>query len=349
MLALRKFAAAPGLSLVDVPQPQIMSGTEVRIEVEAAGICGSDLHVDDWSGGYDFMVPLLPVTLGHEFSGRVAAVGPQVTSVTVGQRVTAWPSAPCGVCHACKSGQPQNCSDKRTVGLYRDGAFARQVVARETGVFPLPEEVDFELAALTEPLCVGARAVNVGEVHQGQKVVVLGPGTIGQAIAIFARLAGALSVAVAGFKDTPRLGVLNDLGFADTFDLSAPDGSQRLLDACGGADVVFEATGQASSIRDGLRLLRNEGTLVVTGIHHEKVDVDLLEIVRRKLQIRGSHGARREDWARVIQTLRLRGEEFRPMITHRLPLARAIEGFELARSRSASKVLILPGQEEAHP
>lgn len=349
MLALRKTAAAPGLELIEAPAPGSLAATEVLIAVEAAGICGSDLHVEEWSAGYEFMLPLLPVTLGHEFSGRVTAVGSEVKSVNVGQRVTAWPSAPCGVCRACKSGQPQNCTDKRTVGLYRDGAFASHVVVRENGVFPLPEAVDFELAALIEPLCVGARAVNVGEVRQGHRVVVLGPGTIGQAIAMFARMSGALSIAVAGFNDGPRLETVNRLGFADTFDLADAASANELAGRFAGADVVFEATGHASSIADGMKLLRNEGTLVLTGIHAESALIDLLAIVRRKLQLRGSHGARREDWARVIETLGNRGEDFRPMITHRLPLTQALEGFALARSRSASKVLILPGNEENRP
>ncbi|MBC7284691.1 alcohol dehydrogenase catalytic domain-containing protein [Hoeflea sp.] len=342
MLALRKMEASPGLALLDTPEPDTVSGTDVLIAVEAVGICGSDLHVDDWSSGYDFMVPLLPVTLGHEFAGRVIAVGPQVTSVKPGQRVTAWPSAPCGVCRACKTGTPQNCSDKQTVGLYRNGAFAAKVIARETGVFELPESVDFELGALAEPLCVGARAVRVADVRPGQKVVVLGPGSIGQAIAIFARQAGAHSVAIAGHDDAPRLEVLSQMGFDESFDLARPGGRDDLLARCAGADIVFEATGHASSIADALELLAMEGTLVLTGIHAEQASLDLLQVVRRKLQIRGSHGTRREDWTHVLRTLAHFGEAIRPMITHRLPLSRALEGFGLARTRNASKVILLP-------
>lgn len=346
MLALRKTSAAPGLELAEVPRPGPIAANEVLIAVEAAGICGSDLHVDDWTDGYEFMVPLLPVTLGHEFSGTVAAIGSAVTSLALGDRVTAWPSTPCGACRHCRHGQPQNCTDKRTIGLYRDGAFASQVVARESGVFLLPPSVDFELAALIEPLCVGARATAVGGISQGQRVVVLGPGTIGQAIALFARLSGALSVAIVGFDDGARLGVLNAMGFADTFDLADPASADALLRQFKGADVVLEATGHFSSIAQGTELLRNEGVLVLTGIHAQPTSVNLLEIVRRKLQLRGSHGARREDWVRVIETLAHRGDDFRPMITHRLPLSQALEGFELARRRSASKVLIFPTQDE---
>lgn len=347
MLALRKTVASPGLSLVDAPEPGPLSPNEVLIDVAAVGICGSDLHVDEWTQGYEFMERLLPVTLGHEFSGRVAAIGSHVTSVAVGQRVVVWPSAPCATCEHCKAGASQNCSDKRTIGLQRDGAFARRVVAREAGIFLLPDSVDHDLAALVEPLCVGARAVAVGNVAQNQKVVVFGPGTIGQAIAMFARLCGAASVAIVGFGDAPRLAVAQSLGFSDTFDLAQDDALEKLRKGFGGADVVFEATGHPSTLSDGLDLLRNEGALVLTGIHAQPATVDLLAIVRRKLKILGSHGSRRAEWARVISTLERHGDAFRPMITHRLPLSRVEEGFALAHSRMASKVIVHPQEGNA--
>ena len=342
MIALRKTAATPGLALVEAPEPGPLGPNEVLIDVAAVGICGSDLHVDEWTAGYEFMEPLLPVTLGHEFSGRVAAVGSHVTSVAIGERVVAWPSAPCATCEPCKSGAPQNCTDKRTIGLQRDGAFARRVVARESGVFQLSDKVDDDLAALVEPLCVGARAVAVANVVQNQKVVVFGPGTIGQAIAMFARLSGAADVAIVGFNDAPRLAVARALGFSQTFDLAEADAHEHLRRSFAQADVVFEATGHPSTPSDGLELLRNEGALVLTGIHARPATVDLLAIVRRKLRILGSHGSRREDWARVISTLERHGDAFRPMITHRLPLSRVEEGFSLAHSRAASKVIIHP-------
>lgn len=347
MLALRKTAARSGLSLVDAPKPGPLGPTDVLIEVAAVGICGSDLHVDDWSQGYEFMERLLPLTLGHEFSGRVAAIGGQVTSVAVGERVVAWPSAPCNICAPCKSGATQNCADKRTIGLQRDGAFASHVVAREGGVFALPDGIDYEIAALVEPLCVGARAVVLGGVSQGQRVVVFGPGTIGLAAAMFARLSGAVEVAIVGFDDAPRLAVAEALGFSKVFDLAHERAAESLRALFSQADVVFEATGHPSTVGEGLGLLRNEGALVLTGIHAQPATVDLLAIVRRKLKLLGSHGSRREDWARVIATLERYSEAFRPMITHRLPLARALEGFSLAHSRTASKIIIHPQEGDA--
>jgi len=343
MQALRKIAAQGGVALEEVPEPPAPTGTDVVVEVAAAGICGSDLHVDDWTAGYEFMIPLLPVTLGHEFAGTVAQIGPDVTTVKPGDRVTISPAAPCGKCAACLAGQGETCRDKRTIGLYRDGAFAPRVTARESGCFPLPEGLDFELAALTEPLAVAATAVRVGGVRQGDRVVVLGPGTIGQGLALFARMSGASEVAICGFDDAPRLALCNDLGFDRTYDLKQDGARDQLLAEMAGADVVFEATGQAVSVTDGLALLRMEGVLVMAGIHHADAAFAATDFVRRRLQIRASHGSRRPEWPRVLTAMAQEPELFRKMITHRLGLDEAVQGFRLAHARGASKVMILPG------
>lgn len=345
MLTLQKTSPRPGLDLVEAPEPPSPTGTDLLVRVEAAGICGSDLHVEEFSAGYDFMRPHLPVTLGHEFAGVVEAVGPDVTGIAPGERVTIWPSSPCGQCAACQAGQPQNCTDKKTLGLMRHGAFAPRVLARAAGAFPLPQSVDFELGALTEPLCVATRAVATADVKPGDRVVVLGPGTIGQGIAMMARLSGAREVIIAGFDDAPRLETCRSLGFDKLIDLSDADGVSALAKLSGTIDVVFEATGKAKSVTDGLALLRTEGVLLLTGIHAAEATFDPTILVRRKLQIRGSHGSRRSDWIRVVELLSKHGEQFRPMISHRLPLRDILTGFALAHGRAASKVMIFPQTE----
>lgn len=346
MLAYRKRLPSPGLSLDDCAEPSAPGEDEVTIRVEAVGICGSDLHVADWSGGYDFMRPHLPVTLGHEFAGVIEATGPGVTGVKAGDRVTVWPSSPCGRCVDCARGRPRNCRNKSTLGLYRDGAFAPLVTARARGAFAIPDALGFEIAALTEPLCVGCRAAKTGEVAPGDKVLVLGPGTIGQSIAIFARQAGATEIGIAGMNDMARLEVCNRLGFDRTYDLSDPMARERMQADFADADVVFEATGRAESVQDGLALLRMEGTLVMTGIHSGAVSFDGTPFVRGRRQIRASHGSGEEDWHAVIATLSDPALDLGPMITHRLPLSRIAEGFELAAGRRASKVMIFPQWQE---
>jgi len=338
MQAVQKTAPEFGLELREVAEPSAPGAGEVLIDVTAAGICGSDLHIYEWSGGYEFVTPAMPVTLGHEFAGRVAALGPGV-NLAVGDRVTVMPSVTCGVCAACVARDFDRCLTRKGIGMTRQGAFARRVLAPAINCVRLPDNVDDELAALTEPLTVGARAVESGEVRTGDRVLVMGPGTVGQTIAVMARAAGA-EVTIVGKGDPDRLACLRALGFERLVDLQ----DTSLAEAVGSQkfDVVFEATGVPATVNHGLNVLRRWGILVVCGIHAAHAPVDLNRLNREQLQIRGSNRASRATWARVVDLLTAEGERLRPMITHRLPLDRAIEGFELARQKVASKVLLLP-------
>ncbi len=342
MLAIQKSAPAFGLTVAEAEAPALMAG-DVLIDVDAVGICGSDVHVYEWTPSYEWMQPLMPLTIGHEFAGRIAAVGAGVGTLAPGQRVTVFPSIPCGACQACADGLPENCLHKTTIGLTRNGAFARQVTAPAVNCFVLPDGLDMEIAALTEPLCVGARAVETGEVQLGHGVVVLGAGMIGLAIALMARRAGATTVIIAGFNDATRLACARSLGFEHTVDLAHESLGAAVERITGGkVDRVFEATGAAISITDGLSVLKRGGVLVATGIHAMPVTINLTDLVRNKHQIRGSHGSVRSTWLTVLKILAQSGEAFRPLITHRLALAKTVEGFELARAKTAMKVMLLP-------
>jgi 2-desacetyl-2-hydroxyethyl bacteriochlorophyllide A dehydrogenase len=342
--ALRKTEPAVGLQLLDVDPPGPPGPGEVVVAVEAAGICGSDVHIYDWSGGYEFITPAMPVTLGHELAGRVAAVGPGVDGLRVGAPVVVVPSVTCGVCPACTSGNDDACLDRRGIGMTRDGGFAAAVLAPARNCLALPEGFDPAIAALTEPMVIGARAVAVGGVGPGDRVLVMGPGSIGQTIALMARAAGAAEVVVVGADDALRLGVLRALGFDRLHDLQ--DGPlERVAGDGSGAkfDIVFEATGVPQVVQQGLGLLRREGVLVVAGIHPRPATIDLNGLVREQQQLRGSQRGKRRDWLRAFDFVVGQGARLAPMVTHRLPLDRAIEGFELARHKAASKVMLLPG------
>jgi len=342
MLAVQKTSPAFGLTLADVTPPQPAPG-EVLVEVDAVGICGSDVHVYEWTDGYDWMQPVMPLTLGHEFAGRVVAAAPDVTLPVLERRVTVLPGVACGRCRLCAAGQPELCERRAIIGLTRHGAFARYVTVPAGNCMVLPDSMDMELAALTEPLGIAAQAVEVGEVALGQSVVVLGAGMIGLGTAMMARLAGATTVILAGLDDDVRLSAARGLGFQHTVDLrheSLKDAVARIAD--GKVDRVFEATGAASSITEGLGVLRQGGVLVATGIHAHPAEINMTDLVRRRQQIRGSHGAVRATWRTVLRLLAQSGETFRPLISHRIALADTVDGFELSRSKAAVKVMILP-------
>lgn len=343
MLAIRKLRPGFGLDAQDVPEPGSPGAGEVLVRVEAVGICGSDVHVLEWTDGYDFMVPHLAVTMGHELAGHVAAAGPGA-GLAEGTRVAVVPTVFCGDCQSCRGGTPQLCSNRRAIGLTRDGGFARHVRVPAANLLVLPAAIDTELGALIEPLSVAADAVLVGDITLGDTVLVLGPGTIGQGIALMARAAGAGRVIIAGRADGPRFTVLDRLGFNDIVDVAEAPLAEQVLRLTGGApvDVVLEATGHPPSIVDGLGVLRKGGVLVVAGIHPGPLTLPLTVFVRNRHQLRASHSTERRTWDRVVSLMARDPESFRPMITHRLPLERGLEGFELARQRVASKVMLRP-------
>jgi threonine 3-dehydrogenase len=345
MIALRKLAAAPGLELTDIAEPSAPGEGEVLVEIEAAGICGSDVHIYEWSGGYEFIVPSLPVTLGHELAGRVCAIGPGVDDLTVGQGVIVIPSVTCGVCPSCRAGDYDNCVDRRGIGMTRDGGFTRRVLAPARNCLKLPAGFDPTIAALCEPMVIGARAVEVGGVQPGARVLIMGPGSIGQTIALMARNAGAAEIVIVGAHDEGRLTVLNALGFERTADIA--NGGLQAAAGTAEFDVVFEATGVPSVVQQGLSLLRREGVLVVAGIHPRPAEIDLNDLVRRQQQLRGTQRGKRRNWEKAAQFVIAQGARLAPMITHTVPLARALEGFELARQKQASKVMVLPGEGSA--
>lgn len=347
MKALRKTQPEYGVKLVDVEEPASPDPDEVIVEVEAAGICGSDLHVYEWTSGYEWMVDLMPVTLGHEFAGSIVDRGNDARHLPLGSRVTVWPSYAGGSCAYCKAGIDEHCKCRRTIGLKQDGGFSRYVKVPASQCFILPAEVDSELGALSEPLAVGANAVDVAGVAAGEHVVVLGPGPIGLAIVRFAKMAGAASITVIGYDDSFRLGLSRALGVDKTFDLSRDSNVtvaaviNEMTDDLG-AHHVFEATGVAKSINQGLELVRWGGIVTAVGIHHESLNLPLTDFVRQRKQIRGAHGSTAAAWTKVLESLHLDQEALRQLVTHRFSLEDGLQAFEAARKKESGKVMLVP-------
>jgi threonine 3-dehydrogenase len=343
MQALRKTRAAAGLELLDVPAPVATGPDDVLVHVSAAGICGSDLHVDEWTPSYAFITPSLPVTLGHEFVG-VAQSGP-----LQGQRVVVRPSVTCGTCAACGAGRHDACERRTGIGMTRDGAFAPWVVVPRRNCVPVPDGLSDDLAALTEPLSISMQALRVAGDVRGLRGLVMGPGTIGQGIALLARRAGATQVVVSGRDDAPRLETLRRMGFDAAVDVASQTLAQAVASHLGGEsfDVVFEATGVPETITEALPLLRRNGVVVVTGIHARPLQLDLTSLVRRQQQLRGSFRPPESDWPAALALMAELGDAAAPMVSHVLPLSQALDGFALAHGKQASKVLLRPEGDRA--
>ena len=215
MLALVKQSPGPGhVALKDVPEPEPGPG-QVKIRVECAGICGSDLHILHW----DIRLNLRPpAVMGHEFSGVVAAVGDGVEGLGAGDRVTAETTfKSCGVCRHCRAGSYNLCPEKELIGYVHDGCFARYCVVPAERVHPLPENVSFEEGALCEPLacCVHA-ATEQTQVRAGDRVVVAGVGAVGLLCAQVARACDAEVILCGTDADGDRFEVARAIGASST-------------------------------------------------------------------------------------------------------------------------------------
>ncbi|MFV3074904.1 zinc-dependent alcohol dehydrogenase [Niveispirillum fermenti] len=344
MLALRKTEAGQGLALVDLPPPPEPGPGQVRIRVAATGICGTDLAIDRWTPSYaGFMASVLPVTLGHETVGHIVSVGDGVDAGRVGRTVVVNPAVACGACGPCRAGDPVGCAARQPVGLVRDGAFAPFLLAPADYCYDLPDNVPVELGALAEPLSVGAHALSVGGFRPGMRVVVLGPGPIGQGVAALARHLGAAQVAIVGQDDGPRLEVLRGMGFQHCVDRACDGADAELARLAGdGFDLAVEAAGVGAAIDQGLALLRSRGVLVAAGMPERPATVDIMRLVKYRLEIRGASRIPPSAWGVVLSALAAAPSALAPLITHRFPLAQADAALRLCHGRTPSKVLLLP-------
>ncbi len=341
MLALVKTAPGTGhLELQEVPDPTPGPG-QVLIEVAATGLCGTDLHI--YLGEYRCTPP---VVLGHEVAGTIAAVGPGVTRLTVGDRVTTETYfATCGRCRYCRSGRPNLCPDRRSIGTHVNGGFARYLVMPEERVHRLPDNVDLIAGALTEPLaCCLHNLLDMAGVQPGDVVVISGPGTIGLLCLQVARAAGATTVVLGVDGDETRFALARDLGADYVLNVQCEDAQalvQSLTDGLG-ADLTVEAAGAGASLRQCLDLVRRGGTVAQIGLYGQPVTVDMNQVAMKELRVVGSFAHVPTAWPRALQLLSRGLVQTRPLVTHQFPLTRWEEAFQTFTSRAAGKIVLVP-------
>jgi threonine 3-dehydrogenase len=341
MLALRKVMAGPGASLltVEIASP---SADDVRLAVEAVGICGTDLHIVDWHGGYEAMEPVMPVTLGHEIAARV--IGGR--GLPEGQRVVVRPSVTCAkACEACGDHREESCRKRTGIGIFRDGGFAPQLLAPLRNCIPIPPMMPSDHAALAEPLTVSHEAARNAAIQPGDRILVLGPGPIGLGAALLAREFGA-DIVLAGRDDTARLDVARALGFRNAVDVGVLPLANALERAglTGPFQAIIEATGAPAVLREALGVLAPHGRMVIAGIHPHPVEIDVTRMLRQHQSLIGSYRAPVATWPIVLDWIARHPGYAEKLISARLPLAKIEEGFQLMRERRAVKVIIQPDQ-----
>lgn len=341
MRAIVKRKPEPGVEFAEVPKPKITED-EVLIEVKAAAICGSDLGIYDYTPAYSKM--RLPVVMGHEFSGRITEAGPQVKGYAVGDRVLAESVKACGVCVNCRSGHENLCDASTLFGIHVDGGMAEYVAVPYRLLHRLPEELSFEEGALIEPLSNALHFVkDCTPIKLGDLVVVQGCGPIGIFSAQLFRLAGAQVIVTGVNVDTERFKIAGGLGL-ETVNVEKDDLAKLVLERTGGrgADIAFVATGAAPAVAQATQIVKKRGQVTVIGIFGRPVEVPMTQVVRREITLSGAYDAKPENFDQSLSLARRGAVKVRELITHRLPLEKAGEAFEAAKSRVGCKVEFIP-------
>lgn len=338
----------------DHPEPDV-GADDVKVEVAACGICGSDLH--EYAAGPIFIPdeephPVsgdsLPVPMGHEFAGEVVEAGDDVTEVAVGDRVAVNPVLWCGDCRYCEAGQYHLCESNGFVGLSGGGGgFAEYVSVHEDQAVPLPEEVSLDHGALVEPFSVGLHAARNSDFDAGDDVVVFGAGPIGLAVVQAVDAAGASDVYVVEPQDARRNRAAEQ-GADVTLDPTDEDVLDVVDEATdGGADATFEVAGVGQTVRDAVSAAKHDGSVTIVSIFEDTVEFDPNEVVLGERSITGTlayEGGPRShvEYEAVIDLFADGDLDPEAIVTDRIDLADVVdEGFEALLADDADDVKIL--------
>ncbi len=306
----------------ELEEPTAPAG-KVVVEVEAVGICGSDVH--GFTGKSGRRTP--GIVMGHEFAGTIGEVGPDVEGYAAGDGVVVMPLfsvAPGG------DPYPINLSPhRRLTGMNEHGAYAQRVAVRTAQLFPKPAGLSWQRAALCEPMAVTLHAARITPINPMQKVAVVGVGPIGLLAMLAARLKGAGTV-IAVDRSAHRLELAEELGADAVINVDETDAAAAIREMTdGGVDVAFEAVGLSPTAQLSVEATRNGGNVTWIGNNAPMIELDMQSIVTREMSVRGSYGFDETDFAAAIEALSSGRLNVDPLVEMVAPLD---DGPELFRS-----------------
>jgi threonine 3-dehydrogenase len=338
MKALVKSRREPGLWLEDVPIPE-PGINDVLIRILKTGICGTDVHIYNWDSWAEATIPV-PLTIGHEFVGRVEAVGANVTGFVPGDLVSGEGHLVCGRCRNCMAGRRHLCPHTQGVGVNRPGAFAEYLCLPMTNVWGADPNIPTDVLACFDPL---GNAVHTALSFDllGEDVIITGAGPIGLMAIAVARHAGARQV-VATDLNPRRLELARRMGATLAVDPRATPlkDLQRQLRMKEGFDVGLEMSGSEAALHEMITNMCHGGRIALLGIPERQSPVDWNLIIFNGLTLKGIYGREMyETWYKMTVMLQ-GGLDIAAVITHRLPAERYQEGFAALRAGEAAKVVL---------
>lgn len=341
MKALKKTESAPGLTWsTRTPVPHI-GPRDALVEVTHVGICGTDRHIYEWDTWSQGRIPI-GITTGHEFVGKVVAVGDAVWRTKIGQRVSGEGHIGCGLCEPCRTGNGHICQHVDIIGVDIDGCFAQYLAIPEDNLWPVHPDIPDHIAAVFDPLGNAMHTVMAPGVS-GKSVLITGVGIIGLMAVTIARAAGAGTIIVTD-ADPKRLELAKTLGADHAFHASEEDWPQqaRKLTHDQGPQVLLEMSGHPAAIKQGFSALRNGGTAALLGLPAKPVAFDLAnDIIFKGATILGINGRLMyETWYQVESFILSKRINLDPIITHIIDFEHYEKGFKLMQSGEGIKVVM---------
>lgn len=344
MRAVVKTGPGYGCEFVtDRDEPALAAG-EVRLEIASASVCGSDaafFEKGDAGGG---LTMTYPRTMGHEVAGTVLEVGPQVEGVRVGSRVAVEPHLQCGDCFFCRNSMGHNCASIGILGVTVDGGFAERMVIQSRSCFALPDEIEFDIAALMEPAGCAVHAIlRTRDDVRDQSVLVLGAGPIGLVAAQLVRSLGAREVLVVEPNEYRRT-MAAQMGFTAIGSGIEPlEHARSTTRARRGFDLSLECSGHPDAYQSAVAAVRREATVVALGLVKKEVPLNVTDtLITRGLTLKGSWGRSIWDtWEQLVPLVVDGRIDLAALVTHRLPISSLPQALELMRGE-AGKVILDP-------
>lgn len=340
MKAVVKTKRTKGMEFIKVPIARIGPG-DVLIKVTLASICGTDVHIYDWTrwARHRFTPPRI---IGHEFAGKVEKIGDEVTRVNVGDRVSAESHISCGDCYQCRNGYSEVCKNLRLLGVDHDGACAEYLTLPERVLWKNDPDIPDKWATIQEPFGNAIDTVMAEDVS-AKTVLILGAGPIGLFATGIAKASGA-SLIIVSDPNNYRLNISKKMGADITLNPKKQDIIPPVLEATNnnGVDVVLEFSGNTQALNQGLKTITPGGRISILGIYEKRVSIDLnKEVIFKKICIYGITGRKVfSTWYKTSRFLSSGLVDPGPIITHQFPLKDYEKGIKLMRDGKCGKVIL---------
>lgn len=338
MRALAKLQRGPGLTMTDVPKPEV-GHNDVLIRIRKTAICGTDIHIWKWDEWAQKTIPV-PMHVGHEYVGEIVDMGQEVRGFDIGDRVSGEGHITCGFCRNCRAGRRHLCRNTSGVGVNRAGCFADYLVIPAFNAFKIPDNISDDLASIFDPYG-NATHTALSFPLVGEDVLITGAGPIGMMAVAIARHVGARHVVITDVNDY-RLELARKMGATRAINV-ARQSLQEVMAELGmveGFDVGMEMSGVPSAFESLLESMNHGGKVALLGIPPSNTVIDWNQVIFKGLEIKGVYGREMfETWYKMVAMLQS-GLDLSPILTHHFPVARFEEGFAAMLSGQSGKVIL---------